>query len=124
MERSKKSNLQFMPGSGRIQAMEHFGSKLKALRLAKGLKQDELADLIGYSRTTYVRAETGTRSASDELLKLLGDYYGIPASQLIKEREAYKLFEKNSLENLLASIRLHLPDAKKRQEVLEKYLKD
>ena len=41
---------------------ELLGSRIKALRIAKNLTQEQVADQIGVSRQKYARVESGTNS--------------------------------------------------------------
>lgn len=44
------------------------GSRIKALRIANGFTQEQLADQIGVSRQKYARIENGTNSITLDLL--------------------------------------------------------
>ena len=47
------------------------GPKLKAARKAKGLRQEDVARMIGVSRTAYTKYETEAASPSYDVLHLL-----------------------------------------------------
>ena len=69
--------------------------RLKALRLAAGKTQQELADALRISRSAYALYETGRRQLNYEALVALADYYNITLDYLfgrtkVRERpEAY-----------------------------------
>lgn len=46
------------------QILKNFGDHLRAIRLARGLTQEELAHLAGFSRSYYTEIETGKRNIS------------------------------------------------------------
>jgi transcriptional regulator with XRE-family HTH domain len=45
------------------------GQELKALRLTRGLKQRELADLLGYSTSHVAQLEQGKRAIPESFVK-------------------------------------------------------
>lgn len=47
---------------------ELLGSRIKALRSAKGFTQEQIADQIGVSRQKYARIESGTNSITLDIL--------------------------------------------------------
>lgn len=54
-------------------------AKLKALRLAKGLKQMDLSEILGYDNPVgYNRIENGNRQLSYSQALKLEAFYGIP----------------------------------------------
>lgn len=50
-----------------------FGERIRALRRAKGLRQDELADRIGVTRMTISRLERGESVSVDTALRALSE---------------------------------------------------
>jgi transcriptional regulator with XRE-family HTH domain len=50
-----------------------FGERIRALRQAKGLRQDELADRIGVTRMTISRLERGEAVSVDTALRALSE---------------------------------------------------
>jgi transcriptional regulator with XRE-family HTH domain len=50
-----------------------FGARLRALRQAKGLRQEELADRIGVTRMTVSRLERGEAVSVDTALRALSE---------------------------------------------------
>ena len=58
---------------------------LRALRLAAGKKQYEMADMMGVSRTTYVRWENGDNLIDIETLKKLANYFNVTVDYLLDQ---------------------------------------
>lgn len=50
-----------------------FGERIRALRRARGLRQDELADRIGVTRMTISRLERGESVSVDTALRALSE---------------------------------------------------
>jgi DNA-binding XRE family transcriptional regulator len=61
---------------------DYDNSKLIKLRESKKMTQEDVAETIGVSRFTIIRAEQG-QSASWKLLQTLSAFYGISISELI-----------------------------------------
>lgn len=59
-------------------------TKLKELRIDKGLSQNRLAQLSGVSQTAIWKIEHGG-GANPATLKKLGDVLGVRASELVRE---------------------------------------
>ena len=57
--------------------------KLKELRKAKGLTQQETADLLGLSQVTYSRYENGEREPSNDMLVKMALFFGVTVDQLL-----------------------------------------
>lgn len=62
-------------------------TNLRALRLARGLSQEELGDLSGLHRTYVSSVERCERNATLDTLDKLSDALGILSSDLIKADE-------------------------------------
>lgn len=56
---------------------KHIGIKLKELRLARGLRQYEVAEGVGVSRAMISNLEAGRRSLTLETLKTFADFYKV-----------------------------------------------
>ena len=68
---------------------ETLGNKIKKLRLEKGMTQDELAKLLGYSsRSTINKIESDINTISYEKIKKLVEIFNIDASELVED-ESY-----------------------------------
>lgn len=55
--------------------MEKFHEKLKVLRKNKGLKQQELAEILGIKRNTYSDWENGKCKPNYEKLEKIADFF-------------------------------------------------
>lgn len=63
-----------------------FSSKLKELRLQKGLSLQDAANLIEISKTHFWDLETGkSKNPSYDLLEKISDKFGISISSLVNE---------------------------------------
>ncbi len=64
------------------------GKRLKALRESKGLKQREMADIMGLQLRQYQRFEYGEVSVSLVTLNFFADYFGVTTDYLLgREKE-------------------------------------
>lgn len=61
---------------------QRFGSRIRELRLASGMTQEEFADRCGFARTYMSRIETGGANPSLEAIKTLADAFKIDLSGL------------------------------------------
>lgn len=57
--------------------------RLKELRKAKGMTQNEVAKVIGYSSLSYARYEKGEREPDINTLCKLADYFEVSVDYLI-----------------------------------------
>ena len=57
--------------------------RLKELRIAKGMTQNELAKVIGYSSLSYARYEKGEREPYISTLCKLADYFNVSVDYLL-----------------------------------------
>lgn len=62
--------------------MAEFKDRIKKLRLDHHLTQDELARILGISRSTIGMYETGKRTADYETLELIADYFNVDMNYL------------------------------------------
>ena len=65
--------------------MNSFGTKIKKLRAAKGMKQDDLAKVIGVSKGTVSVWERDARFPEIDTIQCLADYFGVPLSFLLDD---------------------------------------
>lgn len=73
-----------------------FSSKLKELRLQKGVSQATLANEIHISRSAVAKWENGLGLPNEDSLKFLADYFDIAVSELLADQTAQQtLVEKN-----------------------------
>lgn len=57
--------------------------RLKELRIAKGMTQNELAKVIGYSSLSYARYEKGECEPDISTLCKLADYFNVSVDYLL-----------------------------------------
>jgi len=62
-----------------------FGHRVRDLRLAAGLKQDEFADLCGFARSYMSRIETGGANPSLDAVEVLAAALNVPVRELFPE---------------------------------------
>ena len=55
--------------------MKDFGIRLRKLRQACGMTQEEFCDVIGISDTHYRKIEAGSRTGSLELIVEMAEYF-------------------------------------------------
>ena len=66
--------------------MSAMSDLLRAMRLKKGMTQEELANEIGIAHNTYVRYETGMREPRAGIAARIAEYYGISVGELLSGR--------------------------------------
>lgn len=62
---------------------EQLGQAVRTYRLARGYRQEDLAALMGYSRSAYSNRENGTTWFHVNDLLTLADLFGVPVSALL-----------------------------------------
>ena len=65
------------------------GKKIKELRLSRGLKQQQLAELVNLSRATISNVESGTRGLSIESLQKFCEVFKIDISYFGIETKSF-----------------------------------
>lgn len=63
--------------------MPEFSARLKELRKEKGLKQTEMAELLGCRSNHYQRIEYGQINIPSLTLKFLADYFEVSTDYLL-----------------------------------------
>jgi transcriptional regulator with XRE-family HTH domain len=71
--------------SHRIGPSRRLGKTIKRLRTARGLSQEDLADLANLDRTFISMLERGIRRATLETAQALARAFGLTLSELITE---------------------------------------
>ena len=92
------------------------GTRLKHLRENRGESQEDLARLLGYSRVTISRYESGERPISLKTLQRIADHYGVSIN--------YFLGEESNEDRVAAQVRKareELEQARKRLEEVVPY---
>lgn len=64
---------------------QRLGRNLRALRLAKGLSQEEFAELLGFHRTYVGGLERGERNVTLCTLSRLADELGVDPLSLLRD---------------------------------------
>ena len=65
------------------------GTRLKELRLEKGLRLKDVADAMGLTLRAICNYEAGTREPSIDILKKLCDFFDVSADYLIGRSDCY-----------------------------------
>ena len=63
---------------------ELLGSRIKALRIAKNLTQEQVADQIGVSRQKYARVESGTNSITLDILSKVAEILDVTVGDITR----------------------------------------
>lgn len=64
-----------------------FGKKLRSLRLSKGLKQVEMAEIMGITDRNYQRYEYGMINVPAVTLNFFADFFGVTTDYLLGREE-------------------------------------
>lgn len=62
-----------------------FGNRVRDLRLAAGLRQDEFAEICGFARSYMSRIETGGANPSLDAIEVLAAALKVPVRDLFPE---------------------------------------
>lgn len=60
-----------------------FGDRLKKLRAARKLRQEDIANILGIARTTYAMYEQNSREPDFDILQQLAEYYDVTVDYLL-----------------------------------------
>lgn len=72
------------------------GEKIKAARLAKGMTQEELGDILGVQKSAIAKYESGrVVNIKRSTLKKISDVLGIPPFELVFDEEHIKMQKNN-----------------------------
>lgn len=63
--------------------LEAFSTRLKALRIAKGVTQAEMGALLDCTDRNYQRIEYGETNVPATTLMILADYFGVTTDYLL-----------------------------------------
>ena len=66
---------------------EKFSERLRTLREEKGIKQAEMADVLGCTSRNYQRIEYGESNVPATTLMILADYFGVTTDYLLGRSE-------------------------------------
>ncbi len=76
--------------------------QLKIIRCANKLKQYQVADALGISRSTYCSYETGRRSVDLEILSKLSHFYKISMDSFFEDAYVETVNENDNYESVLS----------------------
>lgn len=62
--------------------------RLKTLRTARHLTQQQMADHLGVDRTTYTKYESGTNDPSIETIRSLASFFGVTTDYLLEHSDS------------------------------------
>ncbi|MCH5190769.1 MAG: helix-turn-helix transcriptional regulator [Oscillospiraceae bacterium] len=57
--------------------------QLRIIRIQNGLTQQQIADVLGISRSAYCSYETGRRSPNLDIIERLSEFYQIPVETIV-----------------------------------------
>ena len=63
--------------------MADLGTRIKTMRLSRDIKQIDLAEQIGVSRSAISMYENGTRTPDYEVIEAIADVFNVPTSALL-----------------------------------------
>ncbi len=80
---------------------ELLGSRIRALRVAKNLTQEQVADKIGVSRQKYARVESGVNSITLDILSKVSEILDVSVGDITRVLDenpvvAYRVGKENS----------------------------
>ena len=79
------------------------GEKLKKLRKARGLSQEQLADQLNVSRQAISKWELGESTPDTDNLVALSDYYGVSLDYLLRDQEVPEKVMMREVQPLISS---------------------
>ena len=87
-----------------------FSTRLRELRLNKGLKQDQVAERIGVSKSCISTYENDTRQPSFEILVRLANFYRVSTDYLLGQTNYCTIdlsgFEKQQVEEIRSVVEI------------------
>ena len=103
----------------------NIGDKIKQVRIARNLTQQELADMIGVKRNTFSQWESGTRNVSIEQLIEIARAVGVTLDYFNDNPPERTLFQLMAqLEGLFSDAQIPDSDKDKAyQDIMKIYLK-
>lgn len=79
-----------------------YGTRIKHLRLAKRLTQEQLAEMMNVTRTYIAKLENGAQTGAVELAVDLGAFFGVSLDYLLLGMISQANSRKQSLQNVIA----------------------
>ncbi|NJN66179.1 MAG: helix-turn-helix transcriptional regulator [Chloroflexaceae bacterium] len=65
--------------------MKRFGEKLRILRQRRGMSLQELAEVLGFSKTHTHRLEQGQKKPHADLLLQIAEYFEVSLDDLMRD---------------------------------------
>lgn len=87
-----------------MQLNKYIGNQIKALRLKRGLTQDDLAEKLNTTRQTISRYENGDRKANQDVLFELSKILNVSINDFFPEQDNRKDVKKDKIETIAAHI--------------------
>ncbi|MCC8051738.1 MAG: helix-turn-helix domain-containing protein [Clostridiales bacterium] len=107
---------------------ELLGSRIKALRTAKGFTQEQIAERIGVSRQKYARIENGANSITLDILSKIAEILDVTVGDITRVLDetpviAYRAGESASSEKIFDMLDLfyankHMYDKLQRKDMI------
>ena len=95
----------------------NIGAKIKSARLAKGMTQEELGEILGVQKSAIAKYESGrVVNIKRSTLKKISDVLNIPPFELIFDEEHRKIQKKN---DVLSDIVLKINEDAELLEIVE-----
>lgn len=66
---------------------KHIGSKIREIRLKRGMEMDDLAERLGTTKQTVSRYELGDRQANQDILFQLSDIFNVSIDYFFPPKE-------------------------------------
>ncbi|MFP4372460.1 MAG: HD domain-containing phosphohydrolase [Halanaerobium sp.] len=93
--------------------MQEFSSRLKKIRKSRKLSQKDLAEDLGYARTTIANYEQNTRIPSLETILEIADYFNISLDYLLGRTKIKNTFQDLILDKIQTPVLLIEPESAK-----------
>ena len=104
-KRKKKEYHITIQGIMKTSLSERLGKRIKELRISKGIKQCELADLLGMERSNLTRIESGKQRPSDEYLEKIAKILNIEIQEMFDTKHLESREELiNRIQNILPTL--------------------
>lgn len=68
--------------------MSVFGTKLRNIRKSRGMRQSDVAEKVGVSRTALAYYEQGEREPSFEVIDRLAKFFEVPSAYFFSDSDA------------------------------------
>lgn len=76
-----------MKGKKKMELKKFIGSRIKELRIKRGMNQEDLANLLDTTKQTISRYESGERQANQDILFKLSDVFNVSIDEFFPNTE-------------------------------------